>query len=151
MGAIDDIKSWLATEASDEQRSAIERDMNPPGGLLAALNAVAITGRQMRAAIEAIQHVQIRTEADVIEHGRLLAAFASEYGFKPAIGASSALHARAIAMDLWCQQYDPYGQTDIDAFFEAGGRCPLIETDKGVTFDPQVFAELVEYIAEMPF
>jgi len=55
----------------------------------------------MRAAAEAIAHVQVRREADVAEYGRLLAAFASDYGFQPALYAEMALHARAIAMDRW--------------------------------------------------
>ncbi len=151
MGAIENIKDWLATEASEEQRAEVEHRLNPPGGLLATLNAVVITGPQMRAAIESIQHVVIRTEADVIEHGRILAAFADEYGFKPKHYAGVALHARAVAMDLWCQKYDPYGQTDVDAFFEAGALCRLIDTGHGSGFDPDVFADLIAYVTEMPF
>lgn len=151
MGKIDDMREWLATDASPEERMAVERRLNPPGGALAALNAVAITGPQMRAAIAAIQHIQARSEEDGIEHGRLLAMFAKEHGFTPAAYAGPALHARAIAMDSWCQRYDPYGQTDVDAFFEAAARCPLIETEHGVAFDPDTFAELATFIAELPF
>ncbi|UVO50135.1 hypothetical protein M0208_06235 [Sphingomonas sp. SUN019] len=149
MGKIDDMRHWLAAETSDEERAAIERRVNPPGGGLAALNVVAITGLQMRAAIEAIQHVPVRSDADVVDHARILRAFAQEYGFSEDAGA--AFHARAIAMDTWCHRHDPFGQTDVAAFFEAGATCPLIETDEGVVFDPQIFGDLIVFIAELPF
>lgn len=149
MGKIDDIRHWLAAEATDEERDAIDRRVNPPGGGLAALNAVAITGPQIRAAIEAIQHIPVRSDADVVEHGRILRAFAVEYRFPE--GAGAAFLARAIAMDTWCHRYDPFGQTDVAAFFEAGATCPLIETDEGVAFDPQIFGDLIAFITELPF
>lgn len=149
MGMIDDIRHRLATQATAEKRDAVEQEINPLGGGLAALNAVVITGPQMRAAIGAIQHIPIRSDADVLEHGRILRAFAEEYGFPE--GAGAAFLARAIAMDTWCHHYDPYGQTDVDSFFEAGATCSLIETDEGVAFDPAGFAELIAFIAGMPF
>lgn len=151
MSMIDNIRDGIATEAPAEEREAIERRLNPPGGALAALNAVVITGPQMRAAIEAIQHIQVRCEADAIVHGLILAAFAAENGITPEDYAGPALHARVVAMDRWCQLYDPYGQRDIDAFFQASARCPLIETGDGMAFNPQAFADLVTFIAELPF
>jgi len=130
MTLIQNLKHWLATEASESERAEIEARVNPPGGALAALNSVQISGPQLRAAISAIQHIQVRSEADMVEHGRILSAFADEYGFKPSDYAGAALHARAMALDRWCHHYDPYGQTDVDAFFDAGARAPLIETSE---------------------
>lgn len=151
MGMIDTRRNWIATEGSPEEREAIAQRLNAPAGALAALNAVVITGAQMRAAIEAIQHIQVRSEADAMAHGLILAAFAAEHGIMPEDLASRALHARAMAMDRWCQLHDPYGQSDVDAFFEASARSPLVETDNGIGFDPQAFGELVAFIAELPF
>lgn len=151
MGVLDRLKDWVANEASAEQRAEIEQLVHPAGGALAAINAVIITGPQMRAAIEAIQHIQVRDEADAIEHGRILAEFAEEYGFTPRAYAAPALHARAMALDRWCHRYDPHGQTYIDAFFEAGARCPLVETEQGIAFEPEAFADLVGFIVELPY
>lgn len=130
---------------------AVTADFYAPEGFLAALNSVHITGVQMRAAVETIAHVPVRSEADVVEHGRLLAEFAREYGFEPADYAGMALHARAIAMDRWCALFDPFGETDVDAFYEAGGRAMLIRTDQGVGFNPAQFAELIKFITEIPY
>lgn len=151
MTLMDGIKHWLATEPSDADRAEIEQRLNPPGGALAAMNNVRITGPQLRAAIGAIQHIQIRSEADMVQHGMILSAFADEYGFTPSDYAGAALHARAIALDRWCNLYDPFGQTDVDAFFEAGARAPLIETPEGMSFEAESFAELIAFIAELPF
>lgn len=126
-------------------------DLFAPGGFLETLNSVQITGAQMRAAIETIAPVPVRSEADVAEHGRLLAAFASDYGFEPAAYAGMALHARAIAMDRWCNLHDPFGKTDIDAFYEAGARAKLIRTDEGLGFDPEAFAEIIRYMTDVPY
>lgn len=120
-------------------------------GVVAELNRVKITGPQMRAAIETIQHVQVRSKDDAREHARLLKQFAADYGFTPAAVAGTALHARAIAMDRWCHRYDPHGQTDIDAFYEAGARAPMIDSTEGPMFEPKEFGELVQFYAEMPF
>ena len=59
-------------------------DLFAPSGFVETLNSVAITGPQMRAAIETVAPIQVRSDADVVEHGRLLAAFARDYGFEPA-------------------------------------------------------------------
>ncbi|MDB5703720.1 MAG: hypothetical protein JWN66_836 [Sphingomonas bacterium] len=151
MTVTDNIRNWLATDASDAERTIIDRQLNPPGGALAAINGVVITGPQLRAAIGAIQHIQIRSEADMVRHGMILSAFAQEYGFTPIDYAGAALHARAIALDRWCNLHDPYGQTDVDAFFEAGARAPLIGTPDGVAFEPNAFGELIAFLAELPF
>lgn len=124
---------------------------DPPGGRLAAINSVSISGPHIRAAIQTIQHIQIRSQADVAEHGKLLGAFAHEQGFAPAAFGGPALHARVIAMDRWCNRYDPFGQTDVDAFFEAGARAPLVETDEGIAFEPEGFGELIQFHAELPY
>lgn len=126
-------------------------DLFAPEGFVSSLNSVHITGAQMRAAIETIAAVPVRSEADIAEHGRRLAAFASDYGFAPAPYAGMALHARAIAMDRWCQLHDPFGETDADAFYEAGARAKLIRTDEGLGFDPAPFAELIQFITEIPY
>jgi hypothetical protein len=65
--------------------------------------------------------------------------------------AGAGLHGRIMAMDRWCVRYDPEGQTDIDAFFEAAGRQPLISTNDGIGFEPVAFRELIEFIREMPY
>jgi hypothetical protein len=150
MGTLEKAKDWLANEAQPEQRAAIEQRLNPEGGLLAAINAVAITGPQMRAAINAIAHIQVRSQADAVQHARILGDFAREYGF-PSNYAGPALHARAVAMDRWCRLHDPHGQTDVDAFFEAAGRFPLTQTEQGMAFEPEGFADLISIITDMPF
>ena len=126
-------------------------DLFAPGGFVEALNSVHITGTQIRAAIETIAQIPVRSDADVAEHGRLLAAFASDYGFEPAAYAGMALHARAIAMDRWCQLHDPFGETDVDAFYEAGARTKLQRTDEGLAFDPLQVAELIRFASEIPY
>ncbi|WP_442678316.1 hypothetical protein ACSBM8_12345 [Sphingomonas sp. ASY06-1R] len=151
MGVVENIKDWLANEASPEERAAIEERLNPEGGLLAAINGVPITGPQMRAAIGAITHIQVRTPADALEHARILRQFASERGFTPPEYAGPALHARAVAMDRWCRLHDRHGQTDVDAFFEAAATHPLRQTDQGMAFDPEAFADHIRILAEMPF
>jgi hypothetical protein len=150
VGAAENAREWLANEASPEQRAAIERRLNPDGGLLASVNAVAITGPQMRAAIEAIQHIPLKTQGGASEHARMLREFAREYGFASDY-AGPALHMRAVAMDRWCRLHDPESKTDRDAFFEAAGRFPLTQTDKGMAFEPEGFAELIQFITDMPF
>src|SRR3546814_4754017 len=104
---------------------------------------------QMRAAVETIAHIPVRSEADVAEHGRLLGLFASDYGFAPAAYAGMALHARAIAMDRWCNLHDPFGETDVDAFYEAGARAKLMRTEDGLGFDPEAFARSEEHTSEL--
>ncbi|MHA4838142.1 hypothetical protein [Sphingopyxis sp. MSC1_008] len=122
-----------------------------PGGFVESLNSVHITGPQMRAAVETIAHIPVRSDADIAEHGRLLAAFASDYGFEPAAYAGMALHARAIAMDRWCNLHDPFGQTNVEAFYEAGARAKLVRTEEGLGFDPEAFAELIRFATEIPY
>lgn len=151
MSAVEQAKNWLANEASPEQRAAIARRLYPEGGLLAAINAVAITGPQLRAAYEAVQHVQLRTQDDAREHARILHGFAREYGFTPAEYAGPALQMRIVAMDRWCRAHDPRGQTDRDAFFDAAARQPLIQMSTGMAFEPESFAELIQIITDMPF
>ena len=151
MSVIESIKNWLATEAGDDLRARIEAQANPPGGAIAAINSVTLTGPQLRAAIERIQHIPVRCEGDMIRHAQLLSAFAEEYGFKPEFYAGPALHARAMALDRWCHRYDPCGLADKDAFFEAGARAPLIDTPEGASFEPIAFGQLIEFLEEMPF
>lgn len=126
-------------------------DLFVPGGFVESLNSVHITGPQMRAAVDMIAPIPVRSEADIAEHGRLLASFASDYGFEPAAYAGMALHARAIAMDRWCNLHDPFGQTDVEAFYEAGARAKLMRTDEGLGFDPEAFAELIRFVTEIPY
>lgn len=126
-------------------------DLFAPEGFVSSLNSVHITGAQMRAAINTIAAIPVRSEADIAEHGRLLAAFASDHGFEPAAYAGMALHARAIAMDRWCNLHDPFGETDADAFYEAGARAKLTRTNEGLGFDPAAFAELIQFITELPY
>ena len=151
MSVIESIKDWLATDASDEERARIEAQVNPPGGAIAAINSVALTGPQLRAAIETIEHIPVRSESDMVRHAQLLSGFAAEYGFKPEFYAGPALHARAMALDRWGHRYDPCGLTDKDAFFEAGARAPLVETPAGIGFEPVAFGELIAAIDDMPF
>ena len=126
-------------------------DLFVPGGFVESLNSVHITGPQMHAALATIAHLPVRSDADIAEHGRLLAAFASDYGFQPATYARMALHARAIAMDRWCNLHDPFGQTDVEAFYEAGARAKLVRTEEGLGFEPAAFAELIRFVTEIPY
>jgi hypothetical protein len=151
VSVIESIKDWLATDASDEERARIEEQVNPPGSAIAAINSVALTGAQLRAAIETIQHIPVRSEADMVRHAQLLSDFAREYGFTPEFYAGPALQARAMALDGWCHRYDPFGLTDKDAFFEAGARAPLVETAEGIGFEPVAFGELITFLEDMPY
>lgn len=151
MGAVENARTWLANEALPEQRAAIARRLNPEGGLLAAINAVAITGPQLKAAYDAVQHIKIRSQADAAEQARIMRGFADDYGFTPADYAGPALHMRIVAMDRWCRAHDPRGETNPDAFFEAAGRQPLIQTETGMAFEPESFAELIQFITDLPF
>lgn len=151
MGMVEKARDWLANEASREQRAAIERRLNPEGGLLAAINAVAITGPQLKAAYEAIAHVPVRSQADAAEQARILRGFADDHAFAPADYAGPALHMRIVAMNRWCRSHDPRGKTDRGAFFEAAGHQPLIQTETGMAFEPESFAVLIQFITDLPF
>lgn len=151
MGALENAKAWLADEASSQQRAAIERRLNPEDGLIAAINAVTVTGPQLKAAYELIQHIPVRSQADAIEQAHVMRGFANDYGFTPADYAGPALHMRIVAMDRWCRAHDPRGETNPAAFFEAAGRQPLIQTETGMAFEPESFAELIQFITDLPF
>lgn len=151
MSKVQDAKAWLANEASPDQRAAIARRLNPDGGLLAAIDAVAITGPQLQAAYDAVRRVPVCSPADAAEQARILRGFANDYGFTPADYAGPALHMRIVAMDRWCRAHDPRGETNRDAFFEAAGRQPLIQTDTGMAFEPESLAELIQFITDLPF
>ena len=122
--------------------AAAANDLFAPGGFLVAVNAVHITGAHLARAIGTIRHIQVRCPSDIAEHGRILDAFAREHGMGEYGGA--ALHARAIALDRWAQEFDPFGESDINGFYAAGGSAPLVETDAGLGFEPAGFAEQVE-------
>lgn len=151
MSKIVAIKSGMAGALAEIDAEPDLVDLFAPGGFVESLNSVHITGAQMRAAVETIAQIPVRSDADVAEHGRLLAIFASDYGFEPAAYAGMALHARAIAMDRWCQLHDPFGETDVDAFYEAGARAKLQRTDEGLAFDPLQVAELIRFASEIPY
>jgi hypothetical protein len=124
---------------------------NPSCSVLTALNEPRFTGAQMRAAADAIKHVPLRTPSDIAEHSRLLSEFCLGEGLGTSEMVAAGLHGRVVAMDRWCARYDPEGQTDVDAFFEAAGRQPLISTNDGIGFEPVAFRELIEFIREMPY
>jgi hypothetical protein len=119
--------------------------------LAAILSAVRFSAEQMRTAVAALQYRPVESEADVVEHAAILVDFVRDRGIEPLDVAGIALYARIVAMDRWCARQDPHGQTDVDAFFEASARAPLVQTKAGRGFEPVGFAELIETIAEMPF
>jgi hypothetical protein len=138
-----DIIPFDRPEARDlGQSRAPANDLFAPGGFVAAINSVHITGAHLARAIETISHIQVRSPSDIAEHGRLLEQFAYEHKLGEYGGA--ALHARAIALDRWAQEFDPFGESDINGFYAAGGSAPLVETDAGLGFEPAGFAEQVE-------
>ena len=151
MSKVVPIRPDRAAAAKEIEAEADLVDLFAPGGFVTTLNSVHITGPQMRAAVETIAHIPVRSEANVAEHGRLLGLFASDYGFAPAAYAGMALHARAIAMDRWCNLHDPFGETDVDAFYEAGARAKLIRTEDGLGFDPEAFAEIIRFMTDVPY
>lgn len=122
--------------------AAPANDLFAPGGFLAAVNAVHITGAHLARAIETIRHIQVRSLSDITEHGRLLERFAHKQGLGDHGGA--ALHARVIALDRWAQAFDPFGESNINGFYAAGGSAPLVETEAGLGFEPAEFAQQVE-------
>ncbi len=137
-------------DVSSEQRLQ-EPPESPSCSVLAALNEPRFTRAQMRAAVDAIKHLRVHTPADIAEHSRLLREFVLARGLGSSELAIAGLHGRIMAMDRWCARHDPYGQTDVDAFFEAAGRQPLISTSEGIGFEPVAFRELIEFIREMPY
>ena len=151
MSKVVPIRPDRAAASAEIEAEADLVDLFAPGGFVASLNNVHVTGQQMRAAIETIAQTPLRSEADVAGHGRLLAAFASEHRLSPAAYAGMALHARAIAMDRWCALHDPFGQTDVDAFYEAGARAKLMRTDEGLGFDHRQFSDLIQFSTEVPY
>lgn len=136
-----DVIQFERYEGSDRFLSAAN-DLFAPGGFLAAINAVHITGAHLARAIETIRHIQVRSPSDIAEHGRLLERFAHEQGLGDHGGA--ALHARAVALDRWAQDFDPFGESDLSGFYAAGGSAPLVETEAGLAFEPASFAQQVE-------
>lgn len=117
-------------------------DLFVSGGFLRAVNAAQITGAHLARAASTIEPVPVRSPDDIARHGRLLETFARDHKLGEYGGA--ALHARAIALDRWACQYDPFGETDLDGFYAAGSSAPLVESDKGLAFDPAVFAAEIE-------
>jgi len=119
--------------------------------LNATLSAVRFSAAQVKAAVAALKPVSVLREADIVEQATILAEFVRAEGIEPAEYAGIALHARIVAMDRWCSRHDPHGQSDVDAFFEASARAPLVQTEDGRGFEPIAFAELIEILAEVPF
>ena len=138
-------------EARQDREASVANQSLPTRNLLADLNDQCFTGAQMRAAVEAIKHVRVRSPADILEHVRLLRAFAALQSLGTSDLVLESLHGRIIAMDRWCALHDPHGQSDADAFFEAAGRQSLVATDEGLGFDARAFRELIDFIIEMPF
>ena len=135
------IAEATATFDLNEERTTVE-----PSTLVeyrdAPVLATKVDGeRALRAT--ALRHRWLRL-ADAYLDGALGALVACEL-------VSAGLHGRIMAMDRWCVRYDPEGQTDVDAFFEAAGRQPLISTNDGIGFEPVAFRELIEFIREMPY
>lgn len=145
------LRTWHEVEAGPEEKASLDALVSPPGGVLAALNRVLVSGPQLRAAIEALQRHPVTCDADVMRHALILSAFAEAQDLGPVDFAGPALHARAIAMDFWCHHHDPAGQSDVDAFFEASARQPLIETNEGIGFEPVSFGALIAFIADLPY
>lgn len=117
-------------------------DLFAPCGFLHAVNAVHVTGTHLSHAIDEIKHIPVRSQGDVTRHGRILEAFARRHKMGDYGGA--ALHARAIALDRWASEFDPFGESDINGFYAAGASAPLVETDEGLAFEPAHFAEQIE-------
>ena len=57
---------------------------------------------------------------------------------------------RAAALHAWRVQNPSLG-ADEDALLEAASLAAFIDTDAGPRFEPAPFAELVDFIAELPF
>lgn len=125
--------------------------MNSMDDLNATLSAVRFSAAQVKAAVTALKPVPVLREADIVEHAAILADFVRAEGIEPTEYAGIALHARIVAMDRWCSRHDPHGQSDVDAFFEASARAPLVQTQDGRGFEPHAFAELIEVVAAVPF
>jgi len=45
----------------------------------------------------------------------------------------------------------PFGDSDVDAFFDAGARARLVDTGAGIGFERESFGELIAFIAEIPW
>lgn len=151
MSLVERARHWAAHGATDTEKQALDELLNPPGGLLSMFNSVTLTGPQMEAAVAAVSAILIRSECDVRAHARILAQFALDQKLVPADYAAPALHARVVALDAWCNLYDPYGLTDRNAVMTAAGRAPLVELGRGLGFEPIGFADMVAFVTELPF
>jgi hypothetical protein len=105
-----DVIQFDRSEGSRIRGHTPANDFFAPGGFLAAVNAVHITGAHLKRAIETIRHIVVKSPSDIAEHGRLLEHFAREHGLGDHGGA--ALHARGVALDRWAQEFDPFGESD---------------------------------------
>jgi len=128
-----------AEPAHDGHMSAIDQ-----------LNAVAISGPQLEAALEILAALPAQLQQRPHAQALALQAYAAEAGFEEE-QASAALHARAAALAKWTAAHDPERQSDPQAVLEAAARFPLGDTEAGIGFEPGGFQELVLFIEDLPW
>lgn len=115
------------------------------------LNAVALTGAELEAALRAIAALPGPEQRDPVMQSLMLQAFVERANITGGVAASAALHARMTALDAWTRDHDPNRDANAEAVMEAAARQPLVETDGGIGFEPVSFSELILFVEQLPF
>ena len=121
-----------------------------PGCAVDRLNAVALGGAQIAAALEVLSLLPAAHREDPRSQAAVLQAYARDAGFTDSL-AGAALHARVTALAKWTSAYDPLRQSDAAAVTEAAARHPLVETEAGIGFEAPAFQEMILFIEELPW
>jgi hypothetical protein len=118
---------------------------------LAALNAVAIDARQIKAALRLLALLAAEQRGDPAAQAATLHSYARDAGLPDPTTAAAALLARVAALDHWAAVHDPAGQLDEAALCEAAARMPLSDAGNGAAFEAAGFQELLLFIEELPW
>lgn len=115
------------------------------------LNAVALTGHQIAAALQVLALLPAEQRDDPRAQAIVLQAYTLDAGFADEVTAAAALHARVTALARWTAAHDPLRQSEPEAVIEATARQPLVETDGGIGFEGAAFQEMVLFIEDLPW
>lgn len=115
---------------------------------LKALNAVSFTGEHVQSALVVLRCLPREDQFDPAAQAEAIADYAAATGIVSPI-AAPALHARIIALNKWTAEHDPRHDSDAVTVTDAAATCPLIDGGKGISFDPDRFAETMALVADM--
>ena len=116
--------------------------------VLSALNAVRLSPHHFSAALDALTALSAVERTDPVAQTIALSAFADAARI-PTDFAPAALQARVVALDRWLARNGRH--PNLEALMEAAAVCPLVTGSGGVEFDAEIFADLVEFIDELPW